>query len=90
MNPDFPASMTRPLLATDRVRFAGEAVVAIVAESVSAGADAAALVEVDYDPLPASWTPNGLAGDEVLLFPEAGTNVVLQQSGGQAGPRRDG
>ena len=87
MNPDFPSSMTRPLLATDRVRFAGEALVAIVAESVSAGADAAALVEVDYDPLPAVVNPERAGGDEVLLFPEAGTNVVLQQSGGQAGPR---
>jgi carbon-monoxide dehydrogenase large subunit len=90
MNPEFPSSMTRPLLATDRVRFAGEAVVAILAESVSAGADAAALVEVDYDPLPAVVDPEKARGDEVLLFPAAGTNLVLQQSGGQPGPPRAG
>src|SRR5438046_7249209 len=38
-------------LAGDRVRFAGEAVAAVVAESVYQAADAAEAVDVDYEPL---------------------------------------
>ena len=43
----------RPVLATDRVRHLGEAVAMIVADSVAAAKDAADLVAVDYDTLPA-------------------------------------
>ncbi|HML10336.1 MAG TPA: xanthine dehydrogenase family protein molybdopterin-binding subunit [Stellaceae bacterium] len=51
-------------LAHDRVRFAGEAVVLVVAETLAAAKDAAELVAVDYRPLPpvadalAAATPN--------------------------------
>ena len=61
-NAAFPKEMERPLLAADRVRFVGEAVVAIVAETASAGADAAALVEVEYEPLPAVVDPEAASG----------------------------
>jgi aerobic carbon-monoxide dehydrogenase large subunit len=40
-------------LATDRARFAGDGVAVVVAESRAAAKDAAELVEVDYEPLPA-------------------------------------
>lgn len=46
-------SCARPPLATDRVRFVGEAVAVVVAETRAAAVDAAELVDVDYDPLPA-------------------------------------
>jgi len=49
LNPATP----RPPLATDRVRFVGEAVAMVVARTRAAAVDAAELVEVDYDPLPA-------------------------------------
>ena len=49
VNPELP----RPPLATDRVRFVGEAVAIVVAETKAAAVDAVELVEVDYDPLPA-------------------------------------
>src|SRR5262245_35498109 len=74
MNPDYPSSMTRPPLAVDRVRFVGEAVAAVVAESVNAGADAAAAVVVEYEPLPAVVDPEKARLDQVLLFPESETN----------------
>ena len=45
--------MVRPWLATDKVRFVGEPVVAVLTEQAYQGQDAADLVEVDYDPLPA-------------------------------------
>ncbi|HZB56578.1 MAG TPA: xanthine dehydrogenase family protein molybdopterin-binding subunit, partial [Reyranella sp.] len=43
----------QPLLAHDKVRFAGEPVALFVAESAAQAADAAELVEIDYEPLPA-------------------------------------
>jgi len=43
----------QPLLASDKVRFAGEPVVLVVAESLAQALDAAERVAVDYEPLPA-------------------------------------
>ncbi|MFQ6012067.1 MAG: xanthine dehydrogenase family protein molybdopterin-binding subunit [Thermoplasmata archaeon] len=39
-------------VATDRVRYAGEAVAVVVAEDPAVGADALDLIDVDYEPLP--------------------------------------
>lgn len=47
------AEADRPVLAADKVRHAGEGVAFIVAESLDAAQDAAALIAVDYEPLPA-------------------------------------
>ncbi|HEX7165733.1 MAG TPA: xanthine dehydrogenase family protein molybdopterin-binding subunit, partial [Acidimicrobiales bacterium] len=46
-------AMTRPWLATDVVRYVGEPVAAVVTEERYQGEDAAELVYVEYDPLPA-------------------------------------
>jgi CO/xanthine dehydrogenase Mo-binding subunit len=46
-----------PVLAREVVRFAGERVAAVAAESLPAARQAAALVEVDYEPLPAVLNP---------------------------------
>jgi carbon-monoxide dehydrogenase large subunit len=81
-DPSFPEPMARPLLAQGVVRFVGEAVVAIVSETRAAGADAADLVVVDYDPLPPLVDNEASLAGELLLFPEAGTNVVLHAEGG--------
>ena len=62
-------------LATDVVRFVGEPVAAVLTEEAYQGQDAADLVEVDYDPLPVVIDLKAAATDEVLLFPEAGTNT---------------
>jgi carbon-monoxide dehydrogenase large subunit len=43
----------RPLLAVDRVRHVGDPVALVVAESAQRAKDAAELIEVDYEPLPA-------------------------------------
>jgi aerobic carbon-monoxide dehydrogenase large subunit len=49
-----PAHVTpQPLLADDRVRFVGQPVAFVVAETLAQAKDAAELVEIDYDPLPA-------------------------------------
>jgi aerobic carbon-monoxide dehydrogenase large subunit len=73
VNPQVP----RPPLATDRVRFVGEAVAVVVAESAAAAADAADLVEVDYTPLPAAvGVEEAVAPGAPLQFPDLGTNVA--------------
>jgi carbon-monoxide dehydrogenase large subunit len=64
----------RPPLAADRVRFVGEAIVAIVAETGAAGADAAAAVVVDIDPLPVLVDPERAFDDGAIVFPEHGSN----------------
>ncbi|WP_428120003.1 xanthine dehydrogenase family protein molybdopterin-binding subunit [Candidatus Poriferisodalis sp.] len=68
--------MARPLLADGRVRFVGEPVAVVLAESPAAALDAAELVAVDIDELPAVIDVERAAADEVLLYPDAGTNVV--------------
>jgi aerobic carbon-monoxide dehydrogenase large subunit len=73
----------RPPLATDRVRFAGEAVAVVVAERRQAAADAAQQVLVDYDPLPAVSLERAAEPDAPVLFPDNGGNLAAEyaQSG---------
>jgi aerobic carbon-monoxide dehydrogenase large subunit len=52
----------QPLLADDKVRHVGEALAVIVAESRHAAEDAAQLVELELDPLPAVVDPEGALG----------------------------
>ena len=76
-------AMARPLLATEVVRFVGEPVALVVAETPPAAVDAAALVRVGYDPLPAIATPSKSVGDDHLLFPSADTNVAFRAALGR-------
>ena len=76
VNPNFSEAMRRPFVAFGTVRYVGQPVVAVVAENRYLAADAAELVMIDYDPLPVVIDPEVSVRDEVLLFPDAGTNVV--------------
>ncbi|HEY0519241.1 MAG TPA: xanthine dehydrogenase family protein molybdopterin-binding subunit [Ilumatobacteraceae bacterium] len=68
----------RPPLAIDRVRFVGEAIVAVVAESVVEARDAADMVIVDYEPLRAVVTmEDALLPDAPLLFESHGDNIAV-------------
>ena len=69
--------MFRPFLASETVRFVGDIVAVVLADSREASVDASELVEIDYEPLPAVTDPVEAAKDEVLVFPEVGTNVCL-------------
>ena len=68
--------MRRPFVAAGTVRYVGQPVVAVIAEDRHRGADAAELVVVDYEPLPVVIDPEESSRDEMLLFPDVGTNVV--------------
>ncbi len=70
--------LQRPL-ATDKVRYSGEPVAVVVAESRYLAEDAAELVQVDYEPLPSALDIAAtLAADAPLLHEEAGTNLVAE------------
>ena len=72
-----PAECARPSLARGVVRFAGEIVAVVVAETHRQAVDAAGLVWVDIDPLPAVSDPFvAMEDDAPLVFPELGTNVI--------------
>ena len=68
--------MRRPVVAKDVVRFVGDIVAIVLSPDRATGADAAELVLVDYDPLPVILDPLEAAKDEVLLFPDVGTNIA--------------
>jgi carbon-monoxide dehydrogenase large subunit len=84
MMPMYPAAMVQPLLARDVVRFVGEPVAVVLTEEHYQGEDAAELVSVDYEPLPAVVDPAAALTDQVLLFPEVGTNVCFSSTGAAA------
>lgn len=70
----------RPALARDVVRYAGEAVCVVIADSEANAIDAAALVEVDYSPIRAVVDPVEAASASALpIHAEAGTNIVVDQ-----------
>jgi carbon-monoxide dehydrogenase large subunit len=61
-------------VAIDRVACAGEIVAVVVARSAAEARDAAELVDVDYEELPAVLDLKAAAADEVLAHPSLGTN----------------
>ena len=78
----------QPIIALDKVRYQGEPVAAVAAETEEAAREAAALVEVDYEPLPVVNTleesmKNGTLIHEdwsrydcsSVCFPVQGTNI---------------
>ncbi|MCU1500842.1 MAG: putative carbon monoxide dehydrogenase large subunit [Ilumatobacteraceae bacterium] len=71
----------RAPLATDRVRFVGDGIVAVFAESSTAARDAAELVIVDYEPLPAVVSPEEALGEDApLLFEAHGNNIAISST----------
>ena len=70
-----------PPLARGKVRFVGEAVVAVLAESRYVAEDALEAVDVRYAALPVVATPEtAMAGDAPLVHEAAGSNVLLSRA----------
>lgn len=68
----------RPALARGRVRFVGDPVALVVAETIEAARDAAELIEVDYDPLDAVVeTARALDTDVPQIWDEAPGNLCF-------------
>src|SRR2546429_2139537 len=68
----------RPALPTDRVRFVGDPIAFVVAETLLQAKDAAEAIEVEIDPLPAVVRPEEAARPGApLLYDEAPGNIAL-------------
>jgi len=67
-----------PVLASDTVRFVGDAVAFVVAQSVARAKDAAELIAVDYEPLPSvTYLADASRPGSVVVWPEAPDNVAF-------------
>ncbi|MEM4304197.1 MAG: xanthine dehydrogenase family protein molybdopterin-binding subunit, partial [Candidatus Caldarchaeum sp.] len=67
-------------IAVDKVRYFGEPVAMVLADSVETAYDAAEKIYVDYDPLPAVVEPEKSAASTTLVHENVGTNLVLHRS----------
>ncbi len=69
---------TRHAFATDKVRWVGDPVAVVVAESAAQAKDAAELIELDIEPLPAVTTAReGAQSGAPVLYDEVPRNLVL-------------
>jgi aerobic carbon-monoxide dehydrogenase large subunit len=76
--PILPPGCERPLVGKDKVRFVGEPIVAIVAETRGQAVDASELVVVEIDPLPAVIELDDAKADTVLIHEAIGTNYYAR------------
>ncbi len=78
-----PTSPPRRALAHEAVRFVGEAVAAVIAQTRDQARAARDAVFVDYEELPMVVTlADAMAPDAPLLWPQAGSNVVARAKHG--------
>lgn len=81
-------SPPRPLLAEDRVRFVGEPVAVVVAESPYAAEDAVELIDVEYEELPVLTDPAAAIADDAVRLHEHSSNVLYDFSFQAGDPER--
>ena len=79
-------ALDRPVLAHGKVRFVGEAVALVVADSAAAAADAAELVEVEYQALQSITHPEDALAPGALQLDEAvpGNLIYETEAGNEA------
>lgn len=79
----------RPPLAEDEVRFVGDPIVLVVAESRYVAEDAAELVDVDLEPLPVVVDYTTAALSEALVHTAHGSNLIGEVPGPPASALED-
>jgi len=77
-HPALTDGRTQRCLASDIVRYAGEAVAFVVADDRYLAEDAAELIEVDYQPLPVVITPEAAAAARNLVHEDVPGNVAAE------------
>jgi len=81
------AACGRPALAHGKVRFVGEPVALVIAETRAQAVDAAELVDVDYEPLAVvADMEAALKEGAPLQFEELGSNVAVSRRSGDQDP----
>jgi len=86
-NPMLTPQVLQPLLAVDVVRYVGEPIAVVVAQTKAQAVDATEAVWADVEPLDAVIDPEAAVDGSVLVHAGAGTNVVLDQ-GDPVGPEQ--
>jgi aerobic carbon-monoxide dehydrogenase large subunit len=81
---------TQPILATEKVRFVGDRVAFVVAQTHHQAIDAAELLEVDYEPLASSTSMKpAMAPGAAALYDDNPTNIAFTlDNGDRAGVER--
>jgi carbon-monoxide dehydrogenase large subunit len=74
-------ALEQPVIASGKVRYVGEPIVAIVAESAALAEDALELLEVDIDPLPAALNGTAPLDGDTLLHESEGSNCAFTLTG---------
>jgi CO/xanthine dehydrogenase Mo-binding subunit len=77
-HPNLTHGRTQKCLASEIVRYAGEAVAFVVAEIRAQAEDAAEMVQVEYDPLPVVITPEAGERAEHLVHDDVPGNVAAE------------
>ena len=74
-----PDRADRPFVATEKVRFDGDIVAAVAAESLSIADRALELIDIEYEELPVVFDPQDAVKPEASLLHEArGSNVLTE------------
>jgi carbon-monoxide dehydrogenase large subunit len=79
-HPNLTHGRTQRCLASEIVRYAGEAIAFVIAESRNLAEDAAELVQVEYEPLPVVITPEESVRAEHLVHDDVPGNVASEMS----------
>ncbi len=74
--PEFDA-VGQPVIAESKVRYVGEALAVVLADSAGVAEDALGLIEVDIEPLPVISDRVVSASKAALLFEEKGDNLAM-------------
>jgi carbon-monoxide dehydrogenase large subunit len=75
--PEFEA-FAQPVMARDKVRYVGEALAMVLADSAALAEDAVGAIDVDIEPLPAVWNRQTAEKKNALLFESKGTNITMK------------
>ena len=71
----------QPVIAHDKVRYVGEPIALVLAQSAAAAEDALDAIHLAIEPLPAVATSTAARADDTLLFEAAGSNCPLTLTG---------
>jgi carbon-monoxide dehydrogenase large subunit len=68
----------QPVLASEKVRYVGEPIAVVLADSMALAEDAAGAVDLDIEPLPAITDRYASCADETLIFEAHGSNLAIR------------
>src|SRR5436189_830813 len=67
----------QPVIAADRVRYVGEPIAVVLADSAALAEDGVGAIALDIDDLPPIADRRASGRHEILLFEESGTNLAM-------------